>query len=338
MVEKIGIAPLEVSATEAIGLVRQAEAKGFESAWTSGSHGYLRIAAFAQHTERITLGTAVVVQPLINPVAHADMITDLGELTGGRAIAGIGSGVRPQLNRFYGILGDQAEHPAPRIREFLELLRELTTNEGRIQWERRFFRLQGARGYRQANPVPVYLAAVNKLSLRVAGDLADGLIGHPINSVQYLQQTIIPTIGERLEAGGRPRESFSFTSDVGTSINGDRAIARRDAAITLGFYLSPRAFDCIFDAGGWEEEKRQVRDAFRSGEMENVADAVTDRMLESCCLVGTPADVRDQAGRYDGLLDRLIFYAPRHAVPLERHMQNYQSILETFARPASAKS
>ena len=81
-----------------------------------------------------------------------------------------------------------------------------------------------------------------------------------------------------------------------------------------------------------------MRDAFRSGEMENVADAVTDRMLESCCLVGTPADVRDQAGRYDGLLDRLIFYAPRHAVPLERHMQNYQSILETFARPASAKS
>ncbi len=93
MVEKIGIAPLEVSASEAIGLVRQAEAGGFESAWTSGSHGYLRLAAFAQHTERITLGTAVVVQPLINPVAHADMLTDLGDLASGRAIAGIaGSG------------------------------------------------------------------------------------------------------------------------------------------------------------------------------------------------------------------------------------------------------
>ena len=58
MVEKIGIAPLEMDASEAIRLVRQAEAEGFESVWTSGSHGYLRIAAFAQHTERITLGTA----------------------------------------------------------------------------------------------------------------------------------------------------------------------------------------------------------------------------------------------------------------------------------------
>ncbi|NIR59859.1 MAG: LLM class flavin-dependent oxidoreductase, partial [Gammaproteobacteria bacterium] len=141
------------------------------------------------------------------------------------------------------MLGDQAEHPAPRIREFLEVLRELMTNPGRIQWEGRFFRLQGARGYQPANPVPVYLAAVNKLSLRVAGDLADGLIGHPINSVQYLRETIIPTISERLEAGGRSRDSFSFTSDVVTSINEDKATARRDAAITLGFYLSPKAFN-----------------------------------------------------------------------------------------------
>jgi len=336
MVEKIGIAPLEVNASEAISLVRQAEAGGFESAWTSGSHGYLRLAAFAQHTERITLGTAVVVQPLFNPVAHADMLSDLGELAGGRAIAGIGAGVRPQLNRFYGILGDQAEHPAPRIREFLQVLGELMGGERRIDWDGRFFRLQGARGYQPANPVPVYLAAVNKLSLRVAGDLADGLIGHPINSVQYLRETVVPTISERLEAGGRSRDAFSFSSDVVTSINEDRAVARRDAAITLGFYLSPKAFNCIFDAGGWEDEKTQVRDAFRSGEMENVADAVTDRMLESCCLVGTPADVRDQAERYDGLLDRLIFYAPRHSVPLDRHMQNYQNILQTFARTPSA--
>ncbi|NIR59860.1 MAG: hypothetical protein GWO02_10195, partial [Gammaproteobacteria bacterium] len=48
--------------------------------------------------------------------------------------------------------------------------------------------------------------------------------------------------------------------------------------------------------------------------------------------------VRDQAERYDGLLDRLIFYSPRHAVPLDRHMQNYQSILQTFARTPSAST
>ena len=54
------------------------------------------------------------------------MIADLAELSGGRAMVGLGAGVKPQLNRFFGIVGDQAEHPAPRIREFVELLRELT--------------------------------------------------------------------------------------------------------------------------------------------------------------------------------------------------------------------
>jgi alkanesulfonate monooxygenase SsuD/methylene tetrahydromethanopterin reductase-like flavin-dependent oxidoreductase (luciferase family) len=331
-VEQVGIAPFEVTAGETIGLVRDAEAAGFESAWISDPHGYLRVAALSQKTERIRLGTAVVVQPLMNPVAHADMIADLAELSGGRAMVGLGAGVKPQLNRFFGIVGDQAEHPAPRIREFVELLRELTGTTDRVQWDGRFFRLQGARGHPPAHPVPIYLAAVNRLSLRVAGDLADGLIGHPINSVQYLRETIVPTIEERLEAGGRSRESFSITSDVVTSIHEDHAIARRDAAITLGYYLTPRAFDCIFDAGGWEAEKTQVRDAFRTGELENVAEAVTDRMLESCCLVGTPAEVRDQAERYEGLLDRLIFYSPIHAVPRDRHVENYRRIFATFAR------
>ncbi len=75
-----------------------------------------------------------------------------------------------------------------------------------------------------------------------------------------------------------------------------------------------------------------MREAFRSGALENVADAVTDRMLESCCLVGTPAEVRDQAERYEGLLDRLIFYSPIHAVPRERHVKNYRRIFATFQR------
>jgi len=100
-----------------------------------------------------------------------------------------------------------------------------------------------------------------------------------------------------------------------------------------GFYLSPRVFDCIFDAAGWEPEKSQVREAFRRATLDDVADAVTDRMLEVSCLYGTAQEVRDQLERYEGLLDQVVLFSPRQAVPHERHIANYRRLIETFARP-----
>ena len=73
-----------------------------------------------------------------------------------------------------------------------------------------------------------------------------------------------------------------------------------------------------------------MREAFRTGDMENVADAISDDMLNSCCLYGTPQDVRDQVGRYDGVLDRVIFFSPRHGVEHEVNLQYYDEIFETF--------
>ena len=156
------------------------------------------------------------------------------------------------------------------------------------------------------------------------------MIGHPINSMQHLKNSVLPIIGEGLQERSRDRNEFNFSSDVITAIHKDRSIARRDAAKNLGFYLSPKAFDNIFDAGGWEKEKVEVREAFRTGDMENVADAISDDMLDSCCLYGTPQDVRDQVGRYDGILDRVIFFSPRHGVEHEVNLQYYDGIIETF--------
>ncbi len=329
---RLGIGPLEFGIREGVELARAAEAAGLDSVWSSQPSGYVRIAAYAVETERVRLGTAAIVQPLAHPVVHASSARDLAELSGGRAIIGYGSGVKPQLNRFFGIHGDQAEHAAPRMREFLQLVRALLTSEEPVRWDGRFFQMQAGRPAPCEFEIPLYLAAVNLHALRVAGDAADGLIGHPINSVPYLQGTVRPVIEERLRAGGRTPDDFDFTSDVIAVIGDDRALARRDAAANLGFYLSPRVFDCIFDAAGWEPEKRQVREAFRGGTLDDVADAVTDRMLEVSCLYGTAQEVRDQLERYEGLLDQVVLFSPRQAIPHERHLANYRRLIETFAR------
>ena len=329
---RLGIGPLEFGIREAGELAQAAEAAGFDSVWSAQPSGYVRLAAYAQLTERVTLGTAAIVQPLAHPVLHAASARDLAELSGGRTIIGYGSGVKPQLERFFGIHGDQAEHAAPRMREFLQLMRALLTAEEPVRWDGRFFQMQAGRPAACEYAVPLYLAAVNLHALRAAGDAADGLIGHPINSMTYLRETVRPVIEERLAKRGLTADDFDFTSDVIAVIDDDPVRARRDTAANLGFYLSPRVFDCIFDAGGWEAEKTQVREAFRGGSLDDVADAVTDRMLEACCLYGTAAEVRDQLTRYEGLLDQVLLFAPRQSVPHERHLVNYRSLIEAFTR------
>ncbi|GIW07253.1 MAG: N5,N10-methylene tetrahydromethanopterin reductase [Dehalococcoidia bacterium] len=336
MITRFGIAPLTGPFVDDYRLIAAAEEAGFESGWTNDGtvDGYVRLAAYTAHTKRMIFGTGAVIQPLRNPITHVGAARDLAEMSDGRVIIGVGSGVKGQLNTFYGIFGDQAEHPAPRMREFVQLFKLLTDpdRQGPVTFEGRFFKLAAGRARPWRQRIPIYVAAVNRHMLNVTGELADGLIGHPIYSYEYLKNVVVPTITAALDRAGRDRASFDFSSYILTSINEDRDLAKRDVAISLGFYLSPRAFDCIFDESGWEEEKVTVRQAFRSGNLENLATAVSERMLDSCTLYGTADEVRAKLTRYDGLLDQVILYSPGHLVPKERQYANFSRIVQTFGR------
>jgi alkanesulfonate monooxygenase SsuD/methylene tetrahydromethanopterin reductase-like flavin-dependent oxidoreductase (luciferase family) len=336
MIARFGIAPLTGPFVDDFRLIAAAEEAGFASGWTNDGtvDGYVRLAAYVARTRRMIFGTGAVIQPLRNPITHVGAARDLAELSDGRVIIGVGSGVKGQLNTYYGIFGDQAEHPAPRMREFVQLFKLLTdpSREGPVTFDGRFFKLAAGRARPWRQRIPIYVAAVNRQMLNVTGELADGLIGHPISSHDYLKNVIVPTITNAVARAGRERSSFEFAGYILTAINEDRELAKRDVAISLGFYLSPRAFDCIFDESGWEKEKVTVRQAFRSGNLENLASAVTERMLDACTLYGTADEVRAKLARYEGLLDHVILYSPGHLVPKERQYANFFRIVETFGR------
>lgn len=335
VISRLGVAPLTGSFDDDYGVLAAAEEAGFESAWTNDGNvnGYVRLAAYAAKTTKLKLGTGAAIQPLRNPIVHAAAGRDLAEMSGGRTILGMGSGVKPQLNRFYGIYGDQAEHPAPRMREFVTLLKVLLNGGGdNPNWQGKFFQLNVGRAKPTRFPVPIYVAAVNRHMLNVTAELADGLIGHPIYNMEYLTGTVVPTLNAGLTKAGRSRSDFDISTYILTSINEDRALARRDVAISLGFYLSPKAFNCIYEAAGWEEEMITTRDAFRTGNLENVAAAVTDRMVDSCCLYGTEDEVREGLKRYEGVVDQAILYSPGHSVPRERQYDNFHRIVKAFGK------
>ena len=169
---------------EAIDLVRLAESLGFDSAWVSEHHGasdgYLPsllplLGAFASATERITLGTGVILSPLHDPIRLAEDAAVVDNLSDGRLILGLGLGWREEEFRMLRI--PFAERRA-RLEESVDVLRKAWTGE-RFSHHGEIFDLDRIRVTpppAQPGGPPVYLGGYAPAAVRRAGSIGDGYI------------------------------------------------------------------------------------------------------------------------------------------------------------------
>ena len=169
---------------ETLDLVRLAEQKGFDSVWVSEHHGssdgYLpsllaMLAAFAATTERIKLGTGVVLTPFHDPIRLAEDSAVVDQLSGGRLILGLGLGWREEEFRMFRIpLRERLQREV----ETIEILRRAWTGK-RFSFAGRSFtydRIRVTPPAAQPGGPPVYLGGYMEKSIRRAGMLADGYI------------------------------------------------------------------------------------------------------------------------------------------------------------------
>jgi probable F420-dependent oxidoreductase len=174
----------ETEYRETLDLVRLAEALGFDSAWVSEHHGssdgYLpsllpMLAAFAAVTERITLGTGIVLTPFHDPLRLAEDAAVVDQLSGGRLVLGLGIGWRGEEFRMFGV---PVTERVQRTEETIEICRRAWTGQ-RFSFEGRSFRYDRVKvtppPARPGGP-PIYLGGYAETAVRRAGRLADGYI------------------------------------------------------------------------------------------------------------------------------------------------------------------
>jgi probable F420-dependent oxidoreductase len=169
---------------ETLELVRLAEQVGFDSAWVSEHHGasdgYLpsllpMLAAFAATTDRITLGTGIVLAPFHDPLRLAEDAAVVDQLSEGRLVLGLGIGWRDEEFRMFGV--PKAER-GPRTEEIIQVLRRAWTGK-RFSFQGRTFRLDRVKVTptpARDGGIPIYLGGYVEAAVRRAGRLADGYI------------------------------------------------------------------------------------------------------------------------------------------------------------------
>src|SRR5258705_5463490 len=121
---KHGLVLVAPTIADQIAAARHAEARGFDSVWTTeffNQHGFVRLAAIGAATAKVKLGTAIAYAFMRTPLLASAAALDIDELSGGRMILGLGSGTRTMNERWYSIKFD--DPPAPRMREAVQLVR-----------------------------------------------------------------------------------------------------------------------------------------------------------------------------------------------------------------------
>ena len=182
---------------------RKVEEAGFRTAWFPEivfGDAFAPATATATGTSTLLLGTGVVGIWSRSPVTMALQAASVNELSGGRMLLGLGVQARNYVSDWH---GRTYERPIRAVREYLTILRQALAGE-EVTFEGEIF---SVRGFQLQMPMPekpvrLYLAAVGPQMIRLAGELADGVLGY-CWSIPYVEQVVLPALREGVARAGR---------------------------------------------------------------------------------------------------------------------------------------
>lgn len=267
---------------------------------------YLSLGLASTTTSRITLGTSVAVAFARTPMATAYSAWDVHRLSGGRLVLGLGSQIRPHITRRYAMPWSD---PAARMREYVAALRAIWARwqDGTPLDFRGDFYVHTLMpplfdpGPSPSGPPPIWVAAVGPKMLAAAGDVADGMICHPLLSRSYLENAIVPAV--------RRDRPFTLAALclVATGRDEDQiAVAARGVRKQIGFYASTPSYKPVLDHHGWGDLHAEAHALTKQDRWDELADLVDDEVLDAFAVVGDPAEAGAALRtRYAGLADRI---------------------------------
>jgi len=142
---------------------------------------------------------------------------------------------------------------------------------------------------------PVDVAAVNPWMLRMAGEVADGVHVHPLNTPTYYEQTLMPNVRPR---GSSPFALFVPVFTVAGDTEEARGRTRESCRTMVAFYGSTPNYGFIFEQLGYPGTTDAIRAAQKAGDVAGMAKIVTDGILAHFVVEGTWAELPDRlAGR-----------------------------------------
>jgi alkanesulfonate monooxygenase SsuD/methylene tetrahydromethanopterin reductase-like flavin-dependent oxidoreductase (luciferase family) len=282
------------SLDEAVERVGLAESLGYESAYVThiaGRESLTVLTAYALATSTIRVGTGVVPIYTRTPATMAQTAATIDELSGGRLTLGLGVSHRPVVEAWH---GQTIDRPVAEMREYASIVRAILRGEDPPAGEkwRTGFHLTGL----DARPqLPIHIAALSPAMLRLAGEIADGVILWLCNP-SYIRDVVVPEVRSGRERAGLPLEGFDIVPAVPSALTDVREQAYAAMRRDLIPYFGLPFYRAMIERTGFGADIEAYDAA--AGDLEAMAAAVSDEFIAELTAIGDEQEVRAGVQRY----------------------------------------
>lgn len=297
---------------------RQHEALGFDTLRVAEAehNPFTPLTLVAEHTERVDIGTGVAIAFARSPYVMASYGWDLQQYSRGRLSLGIGTQVRAHNERRFGVPWSA---PTERLREYIAVMRAVwhawrTGEQPSYEGEHYRFTLSSYRfnpGPIEYPDPPLLLAAVRPRHTRLAAQVGDGVLWHPMMSRDYRDTVLMPALEEGARRAGKdPRDlvigggGFVCTARDQAGLAAQLGEARR----TLAFFGSTPAYQDSIRLAGFDEEAALLHRLSIEQRWAEMAKLISDDFLERFAIVATWDELPARmAERYGGVNSEVSF-------------------------------
>src|SRR5262245_1994181 len=293
----IALSPLSVPIPELPALAREAESRGYRTAWVgeaAAAEAIALSAVVATHTTTLRIANGLIPVQTRTPVVYGQAAATLAHLAPGRFALGLGLSSEIIVGQWHGL---PFKRSIQQMREAVQIIR-MTAAAERVNFDGEFYRLKN---FRLALPAPspaprIYLAALGPRMCELAGEIADGVI------FTWIPPSAVAASMRHVETGakraGRRLEDLDVAVLVRTCVTDARDSAREALAREITGYAIVNAYARFFTECGFGDEVDAVNSAWKAGDRAGAVKAISPRVLDGLGAAG-PADLcRAQIAAY----------------------------------------
>ena len=225
-------------------MAKLAEDAGFQNIWITDHYNnrdvWTTLAVLSMMTNKIQLGTGVTNPYTRNAAIIASSIASINELSGGRAILGIGPGDKATFEK----MGIDWDKPLTRVKDSVLAIRSFLAKEQVSQAG-----FKGAQMAFSTGRIPIYIGAQGPKMLELAGAIADGVLINASHPDDF--KFAVPMIRQGAEKAGRKSEDVQVCAYASFSADKDQAKAVNASKIVVAFIVAGSPGECSAKTRNW---------------------------------------------------------------------------------------
>jgi len=334
---------------EAVAEVRELEKAGLDQVWVPEAYSFDAPSAMgylAACTERVTIASGILPIYSRTPTLLAMTAAGIDYLSDGRCMLGLGASGPQVIEGFHGV---PYTHPVPRMREIIEICRQVWRRE-RVQHDGSCYQipLPQNRGTGLGKPlklinhpvreeIPIAIASLGPQSVAMTAELADAWLPafYTARAAQAVWGTALESGLARRDPARAPLEIYAGGAvAIGAGLERLRDLARPQIALYVGGMGARQKnfYNQIFSSSGYADAARDIQNLFLSGDRKGAEAAIPEEYLTENSLIGDEGFVRERlhALRESGVTALNVSFIARTGTERVKACEQLRNLVDTL--------